>query len=187
MNGTKLLPANLTALAEEIAANMKGVRPVDGRMVSERQYDLPRLQALHNEILRLKLTGMKNVDIAERLNCTAVVVSYTINSSLGKSKLAMMHSMRDEGAVNFDLEIREMIPDALDIYKGILSGELTSDIRIRKATADTVVKDLAGKAAPTRIQGTHTHMHLTPEAIENMKLRGMKAAVAAGVVIPNEE
>jgi hypothetical protein len=157
----------------------------DKRTVEKRKYDLPRLQALHHEILRLKLSGMKNVDIAERLNCDAQVVSYTVNSTIGKNKLAMMNSMRDEDAVEFSKAVEEMLPSCLKIYKDILTGEKV-DIRLKKQTADTIVKDLAGRAAPKRVDARHVHAFMDKEAIEDMKERGLKAARAAGVIVEVE-
>lgn len=182
-----LAAQDLMLLAQQVANHVTeaaGTRaPIDRRMVVERKYDIMRLQAVHQEILRLKLAGLKNVDIAKRLNCTEAVVSYTINSTLGRQKLSMMQCMRDESATDFHSQVDELVPQCMEIYQGIIDGSLTKDIKLRKQTADTIVKDLAGKAAPTKFEGHHMHMHMTPEDIEKMKERGLKSAIAAGVVV----
>lgn len=180
-----LAAEDLMNLAQQVAEKVNhaaGRPPIDRRMVSSRPNDLQRLQALHHEILRLKLAGLKGVDIATRLGCDQVVVSYTINSTLGRAKLAMMQQMRDESAIEFGQRIQDMVPKCLDVYEKILTTE-GIDLKLQKATADTIVKDLAGRAAPKQIEAKHIHAHMTPEAIESMKRRGMEAAAAAGVLV----
>ena len=158
----------------------EGNLAVDGRSTGNaRKYDLPRLQALHREILRLKLAGMKNVEIAKRVNCTEAVVSYTVNSSLGKNQLAMMQEMRDEDAVEFSEKIQEMLPQCLEIYEEILDDR-NIDMKLRKATADTIVKDIAGKVAPKRIDQRNLTVHMSHDDLKKLKERGRTAAAEAG-------
>lgn len=178
---------DITIAAKEVAEKIKGRALRDNRLVAERKYDLTRLQAIHHEIIRLKLASLTNKAIAARLGVTEAVVSYTINSSLGRAKLNLMQSYRDDKAIDFNRRIQEMLPDALGIYEKILRDPASgASINLQKATADTLIKDIAGKVAPKRIDARHLHAHLTSEQIEDIKRRGYEQAKAVGLVVESD-
>ena len=73
---------------------------------------------------------------------------------------------------------------ALNTYHEIFddeSGECS--LKDKKAAADTVVLELSGLRAPTKIQSQSLNMHLTNEELEEFKKRGMKAAEESGMII----
>lgn len=134
---------------------------------------LTELQALHHQIIRLKLTGMKHVDIAQSLGCTAVTVGYTVNSSLGKSKLAIMSGEKDSDAKDFRAEINQLLPDCVDAFADALKSD---DMALRVKTAQIVAGQFGGQTTPTQVEQKHMHMHLSPEQIEDVKSRGLARA-----------
>ena len=76
---------------------------------------------------------------------------------------------------------------ALDIYHQIFddeSGECT--LKDKKDAADTVVLELSGLRAATRIQSSSLSMSLTSEELKTFKERGLKAATDAGYVVTVE-
>ena len=58
--------------------------------------------------------------------------------------------------------------------------------KLKKETADTVVLDLAGHRAPTKIDTRSMHFTASLEEIEEFKRRGIAAARAAGMIVDIE-
>ncbi len=150
----------------------------------KKNWELTKLQAVHHEILRLKLSGLKNTQIAKLLNVTPATVNYTCSSSLGRQKLGLMQSARDSNAIDWTRDINSLLPQCYDAYKDGLRDDQDIDTRIKVATI--VAKDFAGLAAPKRVNATHLHAHLSPDEIEDVKRRGLEQAAAAGLIIEQE-
>jgi len=72
---------------------------------------------VHHEIARLVLLGYKNVDIAEKLDCSPQLVSNVRNSPVVKEKLALMRGARDADTIDIAKEIKEIAPEALNLLK----------------------------------------------------------------------
>ena len=82
--------------------------------------------------------------------------------------------------------IRVLTNKALDVYDKIFndeSGEM--GLKEKKETADTVVLELSGLRAPTKIQSQSISTVLTPEELEAFKQRGMQTI--EGNVIEEEK
>jgi len=159
------------------------VRSFDNRraLPGERKtYDIKQLWQRNHEILRLALIGMKSVEIARVLSIAPVTVSNTINSELGRKKLSLLRKKRDEDIVDVAVEVTKMLPKALETYEKILDGGEIS--KLQKETADTLVMDIGGHRAPTKIQSESAHLYLTPEDIKEFKERGIAAARASGMI-----
>lgn len=159
------------------------MREVDNRraLPNERKtYNIKQLWQRNHEILRLTLIGMSECDIATQLNITSATVSNTINSELGTKKLSTMREKRDEDIIDVAKEVAKMLPKALDIYDSILTGKETT--KLQKETADTLVMDIGGYRAPTKIHSENAHLYLTPDDVEKLKERGIKAARDSGML-----
>ena len=160
-------------------------REPDRRRTDERKS--PNIKSLwqrNHEIVNLAARGFKNTEIAEILNITPQTVSNTLNSELGERKLSELRSDRDEEAKKVQEKIRVLTEKALNTYHEIFddeSGECS--LKDKKAAADTVVLELSGLRAPTKIQSQSLNMHLTNEELEEFKKRGMKAAEESGMII----
>jgi len=158
--------------------------------VGHHPYQIKNLWENHHEILNLALLGWRPVDIAARLKCSVTLVGDTINSDLGRQKLAIMRAARDADTLDVAKEIQELVPKAFDIYKKILKEEtpggepLAVPLSLQKATADTIVKDLAGHEAPKK----SVVAHLTTDEIDTIKERGraIKAARESGAIVEAE-
>lgn len=154
----------------------------DRRRSPERHFDIKQLWQRNHEILRLAFLGWKHKDIADHLGITAVTVSNTVNSTLGKDKLNLMAGARDAETLDVMDEIQQMVPKALKVYDNILEEESPASWALKKSTADTVLKDILGNVAPKRVEGRFTHAHLGEETIDRIKERGRAAAAAAGIL-----
>ena len=162
-------------------------RDVDLRRVdpSERKrYEIKQLWQRSHEIINLTAQGFKEVEVAEILGITPACVSMTLNSELGQKKLSDIRLGRDEEAKKTSEKIRILTAKALQVYHEIFDNEAgEASIKDRKDTADTVVLELSGLRAPTRIQTSSVSTVLTAEEIKAFKERGRIAAEQSGIVI----
>lgn len=163
-------------------------REPDERRVEERK--APNIKGLwqrNHEIVNLSARGFKNVEIAEILNITPQTVSNTLNSDLGRLKISEIRLEKDQEAKKISEKIRVLTGRALDVYHQIFddeSGECT--LKDKKDAADTVVLELSGLRAATKIQSSSINMNLTSEELKTFKERGLKAAIEAGYSITVE-
>ena len=150
-------------------------------------YDVKKLWERHHEILGLALLGTPNKDIAEKLGVTAATVSNCLNGPLGKEKLAEMRGERDEEYKALNKAVSDLTEKALQVYHGLLEVEKgTTPTKLQKETADTVILDLAGHRAPTKIDSRHVSVTATAGEIEDFKSRG-RAAIEESGLIPEGE
>jgi len=160
------------------------VRLKDRRRVeqSERKtYNIQQLWQRTHEIITMTLLGMKEVEVAKSLNIHPQTVSNTVNSDLGRKKLSELRRERDKDFVKVAEETAKLFPLAMKTYQRILEGEEKS--KLQKETADTILMDIGGYRAPTKIQGEHVHAYLSKEEIEEFKKRGIAAAKASGMLV----
>lgn len=152
-------------------------REPDKRRVDDpekrRDYQIKQLWQRSHEIINLAALGYKYVDIAEILHISPRTVTTTLNSELGKHKLSEVRFSRDEEVKKMNEKIRVLTNKALNVYHEIFddeSGECT--LKDKKSAADTVVLELSGLRAPTKIQSQSLHAYLTREDLESFKRRG---------------
>jgi predicted transcriptional regulator len=155
----------------------------DGRRTERTgTHDIKSLWQRQHEIVNLALTGMKQNKIAEQLEVSPVTVSNALNSTLGREKLSRMRKGRDEEAVKVSEEVERLATKALEVYEEIFDSE-TASLSLKKGTADTVLMQLGGHAAPTKIDTRSLQMTATPKEIEDFKRRGIQAAKDANMPI----
>lgn len=165
-------------------------RDVDKRRVDQedrKTYDIKQLWQRNHEIVNLAARGYKQVEIAEILNITPQTVSNTLNSELGQHKLSEIRLERDEEAKKVSEKIRVLTNKALSVYHEIfddVSGECGLKDKVK--VADTVLLELSGLRAPTRIQSQHISTTLTAEELEEFKRRGIAAARESGMIVDVE-
>lgn len=160
-------------------------RDVDQRRTPEdmprKQYEIKALWQRSHEIINLLARGYKQCDVAEILNISEACVSMTANSELGQKKLADIRNVRDEDAKKTSEKIRILTAKAIETYHEIFDNEDgAATLKDRKDVADTVLLELSGLRAPTKIQSSSINMTLTSEEIEAFKNRGNKAAKESG-------
>ena len=160
----------------------------DARRVPREQrttHDIQNLWERQHEILNMALLGMKSNAIAKKLGISPVTVSLTLNSTLGKARLREMRFSRNGAYDEASKIIHEMLlPKALATYDEILDGVEVYPAGLRKQTADTVAKELAGLAAPQRIESLS--VQVTSSELEELKRRGRAAARSMGLVVSSQ-
>lgn len=150
-------------------------------------YDIKSLWQRNHEIINLAARGFKQIAIADILGINPQTVSNTLNSELGQHKLSDIRYSRDEEAKKVSEKIRVLTNKALNVYHEIFddaSGEVS--LRDKKDTADTIVLELSGLRAPTRIQSQSVHTVLSSAELDEFKRRGVQAARDSGMIVDIE-
>ena len=163
-------------------------RDIDLRRVAEgeekKTYNIKALWQRSHEIINLAVQGWKQTDIAEILNIHEATVSLTLNSDLGKKKLAEMRYSRDEDAKKQSEKIRSLTNKAIEVYNEILDNEQgQATLTDRMKVSDTILLELSGLRAPTKVQTSSVSMTLSASEIAEFKARGLKAAQESGCII----
>jgi len=163
-----------------------GERLPDGRrsLPGERKtYDPKKLWESNHEILNLKVLGLTNENVAEILNVTPATVSNTVNSTLGKDKLAMMRGSRDADTWDAAKEIAEASKECLrflrdamgDRYEDVEGNIVQASVNAKITIAKHILNDLSGLKAPTRLDARVLNTHLSLEEIEELREAGRSA------------
>lgn len=136
-----------------------------------RRWKISEMWEIHHEITRLLVLGWKNVEIAEHLGVTQVMVSAVRNSPVVQDKLAIMKAARDADTIDVAREIQEIAPAALELLKEIIGGDVQdASIALRAKTAESML-DRAGHGAINRSQIQNVPYYLTEDEIEDLKRR----------------
>jgi predicted transcriptional regulator len=134
---------------------------------THKPYQIEQMWDLHHEILRLSLMGNKQIDIANHLGVSPVMVSYTLRSPIAARQLECMHADRDKKAIKVAEEIQKLAPIAIQVMGELLDNELPN---IKMAAAKDIL-DRAGHAAVQRIKADVQHTHFTSDEISEIKQR----------------
>ena len=172
--------------------SLYGQREPDRRRATNgrKAYDIKKLWDRNHEICNLAVIGMEQDDIAKILGVSPVTVSNTVNSTLGKEKISLMRGARDADTWDAAKKIQAVAKKALTFLEMAMDDQVIGldgePIQVAVSTkvniAKHVLNDLSGLKAPTRIEGKFAHAHLTSEDIEELKLRGRKAAAELDVI-----
>lgn len=166
------------------------MRDIDRRRVDPEErktFNIKQLWQRNHEIINLHVQGLRNNQIAEIMGVTKESVSQTINSELGKYKISDLRKSRDDEVRVAQEKVRVLTNKALNVYHEIFDNESgEASLKDRKDVADTVVLELSGLRAPTKIQSHSMNVQLTRADLEEFKQRGLSAAQEAGLVIDVE-
>lgn len=143
----------------------------DGRRNASglRKYQICEIRNRQREIIRRVLLGQSGKEIAEDLDITPVVVSYVINSELGKEKLGTLQDEADHNAVQVRQRIAEVAPQAIKKIADIMNDANASLGLQFRAAAD--LADRGGYKPVTHITGSHLHGIVTAEDLRAIKDR----------------
>lgn len=148
----------------------------DGRRVpaheKKNSFTLKNIQDIHHQIKRMLFLGMSNVQIANKLNVTPVMVTQIKNSPVIQQQLKLMHAAADKETLDLQAQIAEIAPKALENIKDVVEfGELRGEA----VKANTIIKESnnlldrhMGKATQT-IKGVHAHAHFTADDLKQLK------------------
>lgn len=153
----------------------------------DKKWHIKQLWQRSHEIINLALQGLKNTEIAEMLNIHPQTVSSTLNSELGMQKLSELRAKRDADTIDVAKKVAELSEKALKVYEEIFDHP-QCELKLKMEAANTVLMDLGGHRAPTKIDSRTLHTHATMSQIEEFKQRGLIAAKESGLLalLPNK-
>lgn len=156
----------------------------------KKSFEATQLWDNYQEIARRIVLGQKNVEIANDLGVTSVMVSYVRNSPIVQEQIGKLHEMANVETANISARIKSIAPKALDLLESIIKdgkvGHETVPVNIRARHAENML-DRAGYAPPKEIRSLNLSGHFTSEDIENLKKRAVNGAQAQATLIVNDE
>jgi predicted transcriptional regulator len=142
------------------------------RKKDRKTHQIVQLWERSQEIVGMASTGMKYTEIAAELNVTPQTVSNTLNSELGKQKLADLRQQRDEEYGRIQRRIRDLSDKAVDTVEQILDmDEQAAHLKLRAALD---VLDRSGHKPADKSEHKHVHALVNSEAIKALKERGKR-------------
>lgn len=145
---------------------------------THKPYQIEQMWELHHEVCRLALIGMKQIDIANHLGVSPVMVSYTLRSPLVQRQLNHLKAVRDLEAIDVSKEIQELAPRAVKVLEELMENELPN-IKLKAATD---VLDRAGHAAVRTLRTENIHAHFTADEISDIKKRAREVGLLTDVM-----
>ena len=150
-----------------------------------RSVDIKSFWSRQHEIINLDSLGFKGAEIAKLLNISPVTVSNTLNSTIGKELKSDLRLSRDEEYEEMREDIIELTKKSIKVYHELFDepegGEVS--LKMKKEAADTVLLELSGLRAPTRVDTRSLNFQVTREEVEEFKKRGIEAARANGKIV----
>lgn len=127
-----------------------------------------------HQIIRLKVLGFKNTEIAEKLGVSGVTVSNVLNSKIHQNQLSILQEAANAETVEIAQRIASVAPRAIEVLSKIVDGEIDGErveAKVRyKAAVDALA--IAGYGKVSKVQSENKHMHLTADDVRELLERG---------------
>lgn len=143
-------------------------------------YEAQELASSHREILRLKVLGLSNLEVAEQLGVTPQTVCNVHRSSLGRQHIESLQTGRDNSVVQIREELEEMLPLALAAYEEVLAKKVDTSPMQRIKVASEVM-DRTGYGRIQKVVTANAANFATTEDIEQIKATAMARIKALDV------
>lgn len=150
---------------------------------THKKYQIEQMWDLHHEVCRLALIGMKQVDIANHLGVSPVMVSYTLRSPIVRRQLDQMNASRNLDALDVAQEIKNLAPKAVQILEEMMDSELPN-IKLKAATD---ILDRAGHAAVKTLRTENIHAHFSTDEIADIKKRAKEVGLLTEAIYETYE
>lgn len=148
-----------------------------------RKYQLTELRERHKEILRQKMLGASNTDIAENLGITSIAVGYTLHGELAQEQMRDMQQIADIDTVDVAHEIKIQAPKAVRLLSEIIDGshpDASISLRMRAATE---ILDRAGHGKVTKVEGRFAHGYMDQQGLDLIRARAREIGLATGNIV----
>jgi len=149
---------------------------------THKQYQIEQMWELHHEVCRLALIGMKQVDIANHLGVSPVMVSYTLRSPIVQRQLNQLKAVRDIDAIDVSKEIQDLAPKAVRVLEDMMDSDLPN----LKLKAATDILDRAGHAAVRTLRTENIHAHFSSDEIADIKKRAAEVGLLTSTIYEHE-
>jgi len=147
---------------------------------STRVWKVSEMWDVHHRIAEMVALGMKNVDIARKLNVTPQTISNVKNSPKVQKYKDIVSGAMAADNVDLGIRIQKIAPKALDFLENLIKGqEEDASLPLRAKAAESMM-DRAGYGAVRKLAAVNTH--LTAEDIEGIKDRARTSGIIKAVV-----
>lgn len=162
----------------------------DGRRANpgeKKGWQATQMWEKYHEIVRLRTTGMNEMEIAKKVNLGNVHVCNILGSPIVQEKLMVMRGARDADSIDVAQRIKDLAPVALDLLEVVIKGEgkaADAPILGRARVAGDLLSR-AGHPPIQKVQGAFAH--LSGDDIRELKERAKVNGKACGTIIDVEE
>ena len=148
---------------------------------------LRTLQHHHEEIIRLKVLGMRNRDVAKRIGLSQAFVSTICGSELARTRITNLKAKRDVAVASgtdfltIHERIEKMAPAALKKLEALMEKDTISDTVLMKTAQDLL--DRAGYSPVKQVisNSTNTNIQCDADMVAILKQR----AEQADMIVPD--
>lgn len=85
--------------------------------------NIEQLWGTHQEVIRLYVLGMKEVDIARELDMHLASVGNIVNSNIGRRRILELQGRRDDETIEINDRIKKLRSKAVDMLEGAVDPE----------------------------------------------------------------
>ena len=132
-------------------------------------YTAKKVNDRYAEIVRLKILGMKNADIARLLNCSNQNVHDVLQMPVVREQLAMLQENRNKKTITIMDTFKEQAGANVDVLIELRDDD-NMDPRVRASIAQDML-DRAGYGKVQMKQVTHEHKGQISSLIQRVKER----------------
>jgi hypothetical protein len=137
-------------------------------------YNLQGLQEKHREILRRKVEGASDTDIAKELGVSTALVQYTRRSEVGQEFIGALELAEDEQALNIKRQIEEAAASCLQLELDVALGRLPEANVTHRLKAAQDILDRGNFPRRTNVDATVGGALTTETALEALKRQAKK-------------
>lgn len=164
---------NIQSRVDILTELNNGIPSLDGRRVSQPGYKLTEIRSSHREIVRLAVAGLKQVEIADRLNVHKQTVTNVLNNPIILKQVKMLQDAKDASAKK-STTLDDLRPHAVDALEDLVLDVDEKAKAVRLNAAKEILDRTDGKAVQ-RHDIKQTSIIL--EQIQILKERAREAGV----------
>lgn len=142
------------------------------------------IQARTRQIMRLKLAGLTNTEVAQTVGCSTNTVSTHLNSPAVQEEFAKLQEAADIHVVEGQRKLATAVEKATEVLiNGVSKPSMDPKLQVKCATE---ILDRTGISRVTKTESRHTHAHLGADDLREILARGLEARREMGSVIDVE-
>jgi hypothetical protein len=150
-------------------------------------YQLRKLHAVHREVIRLRASGLTNMNIANELGVTQAFVGLVLNSELGKLAMEEMQSKMDAEVIEVGVALQQNAKLAEAFLGKVVVGEEKGVSPALRARVCMDQLDRAGFGKITKNLNVDFSGALTAQEIAEIKAEGRRMVSVVNTAAGEED
>ena len=160
-------------------------RSRDRRFTGNKHYEIKGLWERQHAVLRGVALGLTNSQVAEIAGVHSQTVSNLRNSELGQDRITFFRNSLDAETISIAKRIQDFAPTALELLEQIIEGKYEGASLALRAKYAHAHLARAGYGEVQKVHSVNTH--LTPNELQEIKERAIRAAREAGISVLEAE